>query len=714
MTRKLFVTTALPYANGPFHIGHIMEYIQADVWVRFQRMLGNTVHFVCADDAHGAPIMLKAEAEGISPQDLVARITADRPRYLQGFHIGFDHWYSTDSPENVALSQDIYRRLRAAGLIYVKAVEQFYDPVKSMFLADRYIKGECPNCHAKDQYADACESCSIVNSPSDLIDPYSTLSGAKPLLKTSDHFFFRLSDAKCVEFLSGWLDTPGRLQPQVVNKAREWIAGGGEDALDDWDISRDAPYFGIPIPDAPGKYFYVWLDAPVGYLAALQNYFDTGKARARGEHRTFEQFLAAPDTEQLHFIGKDIIYFHTLFWPAMLKFAGLPYKVPDHVYAHGFITVSGEKMSKSRGTGISPLRYLEIGMNPEWLRYYISAKLNSNVEDLDFNPDDFIARVNSDLIGKYVNIASRAASFITKHFEGALQYGGDTAPIAREAQEIALRVAEHYETRELGKAMREIMAHADKINHDFDACQPWILAKDAAQRARLQAVCSRALQGFRLLTILIAPVLPSLAERVARELFGLDRAFAWSDVDVLPARVNAYRHLMTRVDSKQLDALFETDKEPAPAAAPAAAGAGSARKASPPSKVSPPAGASDAAILANAAAVEGNVISIDEFLRVDLRVAKVLNAELVAGADKLLKLRVDLGELGEREIFAGIRAAYDHATLVGRLIVVVANLEPRKMRFGTSEGMMLAAGPGGKDIFVLSPDSGAMPGMRIK
>jgi methionyl-tRNA synthetase len=696
MTRKLFVTTALPYANGPFHIGHIMEYIQADVWVRFQRMLGNIVHFVCADDAHGAPIMLKAEAEGISPQDLVARITADRPRYLQGFHIGFDHWYSTDSPENVALSQDIYRRLKAAGLIYVKAVEQFYDPVKSMFLADRYIKGECPNCHAKDQYADACESCSIVNSPTDLIEPYSTLSGAKPLLKTSDHYFFRLSDPKCVEFLSGWLDTPGRLQPQVANKAREWLAGTGEEALGDWDISRDAPYFGIPIPDAPGKYFYVWLDAPVGYLAALQNYFDTGKAGARGEHRTFEQFLAAPDTEQLHFIGKDIIYFHTLFWPAMLKFAGLPYKVPDHVYAHGFITVSGEKMSKSRGTGISPLRYLEIGMNPEWLRYYISAKLNSNVEDLDFNPDDFIARVNSDLIGKYVNIASRAASFITKHFDGALEYGADTAPIVREAQEIALRVAEHYETRDLGKAMREIMAHADKINHDFDACQPWILAKDAAQRAQLQAVCSRALQGFRLLTILIAPVLPGLAERVARELFGLDRAFAWSDVDVVPARVNAYRHLMTRVDSKQLDALFEMDKEPAPAAAPAAAAA------------------PDAAILANAPAAEGNLISIDDFLRVDLRVAKVLNAELVAGADKLLKLRVDLGELGQREILAGIRAAYDHAALVGRLIVVVANLAPRKMRFGTSEGMMLAAGPGGKDIFVLSPDTGATPGMRVK
>jgi methionyl-tRNA synthetase len=707
MTRKLFVTTALPYANGPFHIGHIMEYIQADIWVRFQRMLGNVVHFVCADDAHGAPIMLKAEAEGISPQELVARIAADRPQYLRGFHIGFDHWYSTDSPENVALSQDVYRRLKAAGLVYVKAVEQFYDPVKAMFLADRYIKGECPNCHAKDQYADACEVCSIVNSPTDLIEPYSTLSGAKPLMKTSDHYFFRLSDPKCVEFLSGWLDTPERLQPQVVNKAREWLSGKGDEVLDDWDISRDAPYFGIPIPDAPGKYFYVWLDAPIGYLASLQNYFDTGKALAHGEHRTFAQFLAAPDTEQVHFIGKDIIYFHTLFWPAMLKFAGSPYKVPDHVYAHGFITVSGEKMSKSRGTGISPLRYLSIGMNPEWLRYYISAKLNSNVEDLDFNPDDFVARVNSDLIGKYVNIASRAATFITKYFDGALEYGGDAAQIAREAHEIALRVAEHYETRDFGKAMREIMAHADRINHDFDAHQPWVLAKDTARRAELQDVCSRALQGFRLLSVLIAPVLPDLAERVARELFGLDRPFAWVDADVLPARINPFRHLMTRVDPKQLDALFETDNDPAPAAAPVTA-VGTARTAS------PPAGASDTATLANAAAVEGNLISIDEFLRIDLRVAKVLRADLVAGADKLLRLRVDVGELGEREIFAGIRAAYDCATLVGRLIVVVANLEPRKMRFGTSEGMMLAAGPGGKDIFVLSPDTGAAPGMRVK
>jgi methionyl-tRNA synthetase len=731
MTRNLFVTTALPYANGPFHIGHIMEYIQADIWVRFQKMRGNAVHFVGADDAHGAPIMLKAEAEGISPQELVARITADRPRYLEGFHIGFDHWHSTDTPENVALSQDIYRRLKAAGLIYVKAVEQFYDPVKGMFLADRYIKGECPNCHAKEQFADACEVCSIVNSPADLIDPYSTLSGAKPLLKTSDHYFFRLSDPRCVEFLTAWLDTPGRLQPQVVNKAREWLGGSGGETLDDWDISRDAPYFGIPIPDAPGKYFYVWLDAPIGYLAALQSYFDTGKARARGETRSFTEFLAAPDTEQVHFIGKDIIYFHTLFWPAMLKFAGSPYKVPDHVYAHGFITVSGEKMSKSRGTGISPLRYLELGMNPEWLRYYIGAKLNANVEDLDFNPADFVARVNSDLIGKYVNIASRAANFISKHFGGALAYNGEAAALGAQARELARQVAELYETRELGRAMRELMAHADRINHDFDARQPWILAKEPAQHAALQVVCSRALQGFKLLSVLLAPVLPQLAERVARELFGLDRPFVWSDAEVLPMRINPFRHLMARVDPKQLDALLDADPAadtaapaaPAPAGAQPAASPAAARtsanpRAAPSTAAAPaaaqPAGASDTATLANATAVEGNLISIDDFLRVDLRVARVRNAELIPGADKLLKLDLDVGELGSRSIFAGIRAAYDPAALVGRLIVVVANLEPRKMRFGVSAGMMLAAGPGGKEIFVLSPDSGAAPGMRIK
>ena len=423
MPRKIFVTTALPYANGPFHIGHIMEYIQADIWVRFQRMQGHELFFVGADDAHGAPIMLKAEAEGITPQQLVARIGAERPRYLRGFHLSFDHWWSTDSPENTELSQEIYRRLKAAGLIYRKSVQQFYDAVKGMFLPDRYIKGECPNCHSKDQNGDSCEVCGTVYAPTELINPYSALSGAKPELRSSEHFFFRLSDPKCVQFLSAWLDAPGRLQPAVANKAREWLRGGGEQALADWDISRDAPYFGIPIPDAPGKYFYVWLDAPIGYLAALKHYFESGGPRNRGERRSFEEFLGAPDTEQIHFIGKDIIYFHTLFWPAMLKFAGAPFRVPDHVYVHGFITVSGEKMSKSRGTGISPLRYLEVGMNAEWLRYYIAAKLNGNVEDLDFNPEDFTLRVNSDLIGKYVNIASRASAFINRQFGGRLQYG---------------------------------------------------------------------------------------------------------------------------------------------------------------------------------------------------------------------------------------------------------------------------------------------------
>jgi methionyl-tRNA synthetase len=707
MAEKFFVTTALPYANGPFHIGHIMEYIQADIWVRFQRMQGNPVHFVGADDAHGAPIMLKAEAEGISPQELVARIAAGRPKYLQGFHISFDHWHSTDSPENVALSQDIYRRLKAAGLIYSKPVEQFYDPVKGMFLADRYIKGECPNCHSKDQYGDACEVCSTVYAPTDLIEPYSVLTGARPVLKTSDHLFFRLSDPRCVDFLNDWTTTPNRLQPQVVNKAREWLSGKGDQALGDWDISRDAPYFGIPIPDVPGKYFYVWLDAPIGYLASLQSYFASGKARANGEPRSFEEFLAAPDTRQIHFIGKDIIYFHTLFWPAMLKFAGPPYKVPDNVYVHGFITVSGEKMSKSRGTGISPLRYLDIGMNPEWLRYYIAAKLNANVEDLDFNPDDFVARVNSDLVGKYVNIASRAANFIARHFGGALAYAGGTEALQRHATEIARQVRDSYESREFGRAMREIMAHADRINQDFDARQPWVLAKDPARRSELQDICSRTLYGFKLLSVLLAPVLPEVGARVARELFGLDRPFRWSDALEPPQRVAAYQHLMTRVDPKLLDALFETDTPTTaskvtgtPPAVPAESRASASGKAA-----SAQAGAADAA-------AASTTISIDEFKRLDLRVARIVTAEHVTGADKLLKLTLDIGT-ETRTVFAGIKSAYDPATLAGRLTIMVANLAPRKMKFGVSEGMVLAASNESGGPYLLSPDSGAAPGMRV-
>jgi methionyl-tRNA synthetase len=679
MTRRLFVTTALPYANGPFHIGHIMEYIQADIWVRHQRMLGSEVHFVGADDAHGAAIMIAAEKAGRSPQEFVAAITAGRQKYLDGFLVRFDHWHSTESPENTWLSQDIYRKLRAAGLTYTKPVEQFFDPVKGMFLPDRYIKGECPKCGAKDQYGDACEVCSSVYSPTDLKNPYSTLSGAAPELRTSDHYFFRLSDPRCVEFLRGWTQD-GRLQSEVANKAREWLTGEGDRALGDWDISRDAPYFGIPIPDAPGKYFYVWLDAPIGYLASFKAYC----AKAGVD---FEAFLQDPATEQVHFIGKDIIYFHTLFWPAMLKFAGAPYKVPDNVYVHGFITVSGEKMSKSRGTGIDPLKYLELGMNAEWLRYYIAAKLNARVEDIDFNPDDFLQRVNSDLVGKYVNIASRAASFVGKHFGGELRYAGDGA-LAGAAGAAAEQVAGLLQAREYGKAIREIMTIADRINQDFDAAQPWLLAKDPERRGELQDVCSRALHGFKLLSVCLAPVLPRTASRVAREFFGLDRDFVWSDAGDLPQRVGAYSHLMTRVEGKQLDALFEP---PVPPAAEATLPGGSAI---------------------------ADTITIDDFAKIDLRVARIVDASQVEGSDKLLKLTLDAGEGRQRTVFSGIKSAYAPQDLVGRLTVLVANLAPRKMKFGISEGMVLAAShadeakqPG---IYVLDPDSGAQPGMRVK
>jgi len=685
MPRRLFVTTALPYANGPFHIGHIMEYIQADIWVRFQRMQGHEAHFIGADDAHGAPIMLAAEKAGKSPEQFIAEIAKGRKQYLDGFHIEFDNWHSTHSKENTELSQDIYRKLDKAGLVYQEPIAQFFDPVKGMFLADRYIKGECPNCGAKDQYGDACENCGTVYSPTKLKNPYSTLSGAKPVLKSSEHHFFKLSDPKCKEFLREWINKPGRLQPQVANKAKEWLEGKGDKTLADWDISRDPPYFGIRIPDIKEeKYLYVWLDAPIGYLASLKNYFDSGKAKAKGETRSFAEFLAADGTEMIHFIGKDIIYFHTLFWPAMLKYSG--YKIPDHVYVHGFITVSGDKMSKSRGTGIDPLRYLKLGMNPEWLRYYIAAKLNANVEDIDFNPDDFLARINSDLIGKYVNIASRAAAFITKHFDGRLKYIGGTEPLIQGARASAHLIEENYEAREFGKAIRDAMAIADRINQGFDAKQPWVLVKDSAKRDELHDICSRALQGFKLLSVVLAPVLPKLAEDAAKGLFGLDRTFLWSDADVLPTSIRPYEHLMTRVEEKQLDALFDVSKE--------------ATMTAPSSQPSP------------AAAGEG-VISIDDFNKVDLRIAKIVKAEHVDGADKLLKLTLDTGN-GTRTVFAGIKSAYDPAKLEGRLTVMVANLAPRKMKFGVSEGMVLAASGDGPGVFLLSPDSGAQPGMKVK
>jgi len=698
MPRTLFVTTALPYANGPFHIGHIMEYIQADIWVRFQRMRGNTVHFVGADDAHGAPIMIAAENAGKTPQEFVAGIAAGRKQYLDGFHIAFDNWHSTDSPENTELSQDIYRKLKAKGLIATKTIEQFYDPVKGMFLPDRYIKGECPVCHSKDQYGDACEVCSSVYSPTELIEPYSTLTRARPVMKSSEHYFFKLSDPQCVDFLKDWTGHD-RLQSQVANKAREWLDGEG--GLGDWDISRDEPYFGIPIPDAPGKYFYVWLDAPVGYLASLKNYCaKTGI--------DFAALLADPGTEQIHFIGKDIIYFHTLFWPAMLKFAG--YKVPDNVYVHGFMTVKSEKMSKSRGTGISPLKYLAIGMNAEWLRYYIAAKLNANVEDVDFIPDDFIARVNSDLIGKYVNIASRCAGFVTKKFGGKLGAPQFSPEIAAAYSAAAGEIAGFYESREYGRAARKIMELADLANQYIDANKPWDLAKQPGQEAQLHTVCSTALALFRELTLYLKPILPHLAVQ-AEKLLNV-QPLTWADAWQPLAdghQINAYTHLMTRVDPKLLDTLLPPEE--APEAAPKVKAEKAAAK--PEAKAEAKPAATDAV----GSKENAGLISIDDFMKVDLRIARIVNAEHVEGAEKLIKITLDIGEEKPRTVFAGIKSAYDPATLIGKHTVMVANLAPRKMKFGLSEGMILAASdPAGKTpgLFILEPHQGATPGMKVK
>ncbi|MDB5764065.1 MAG: metG [Herminiimonas sp.] len=687
--RKLFVTTALPYANGAFHIGHIMEYIQADIWVRFQRMQGNEVNFVGADDAHGAPIMIAAEKAGVTPQEFVAGIAAGRKQYLDGFHIAFDNWHSTDGPENHQLSQDIYRRLRDdAKLITTKTVEQFFDPVKNMFLPDRYIKGECPKCGTKDQYGDSCENCSAVYAPTDLINPYSTLTGATPVMKSSEHYFFRLSDPKCVKFLRKWALDDNRLQPEVANKAKEWLEG--DNGLGDWDISRDAPYFGIEIPDAPGKYFYVWLDAPIGYLASLKNYFDKNG-------RDYDAFMADPTTEQYHFIGKDITYFHTLFWPAMLHFAGL--KVPNNIFVHGFITVSGEKMSKSRGTGISPLRYLEIGMNPEWLRYYIAAKLNAKVEDLDFNPDDFVARVNSDLIGKYINIASRSAGFIAKKFDGRIvsEWATPSDAFISNLRNAASEIRALYEGREYGKALRAVMEQADAINAYVDANKPWELAKNPAKDAALQEVCSRLLEAFRILTIYLKPVLPELARQV-ESLLNIE-PLLWAHVnEPLPHghKVNAYAHLMTRVDPKMLDALFEISEQPAGANTVPSQGEG-----------------------ADSGAIEALApeIKIDDFAKIDLRIAKIVNCEPVDGSDKLLRLTLDAGEGRMRNVFSGIKSAYKPEDLIGKLTVLVANLAPRKMKFGVSEGMVLAASAADEKtnpgIYILTPWPGAEPGMRV-
>ena len=688
--RNLFVTTALPYANGPFHIGHIMEYIQADIWVRHERMCGNNVHWVGADDTHGAPIMIAAQKKGITPQQFVAEIAAGRKEYLDDFYIKFDFWHSTDSPENHELSQDIYRRLKAAGLIYTKDIEQFYDTEKNMFLADRFIKGTCPKCGAEDQYGDSCEVCGSVYAPTDLKNPKSALSGTTPVIKKSTHYFFKLSDPRAIEFLREWTrgngaDGKARVQPEVLAKDEEWL--GADGGMADWDISRDAPYFGIEIPDAPGKYFYVWLDAPVGYLASF-------KAFCAKAGLDFEKELTDPSTEQIHFIGKDIIYFHTLFWPAMLKFAGKPYRVPDHVNVHGFVTVDGRKMSKSRGTGISPLEYIRLGMNAEWLRYYLAAKLTSRVEDVDFTKTDFVARVNGELIGKYINIASRAAGFIFSRFEGKVSDAAMTDPLLTKLREAAPAIRDAYENREYATAVRRVMELADRVNEYVDAEKPWEQAKDPAKAADLQRTASVALEAFRLLTLYLKPILPHTAERVEAFLHCGEQT--WDTVNQPLSSANPiekYQHLMGRVDlKKHLDALIPGTKAAAPAA--------EEKKA----EANLPGGEAIAPIC-----------TIDDFVKTDLRVAKVVECTTVEGSDKLLRLMLDVGEGRIRQVFSGIRAFYKPEDIVGKLVIMIANLAPRKMRFGVSEGMVLCASnpKDKKSVYLIEPDAGAEPGMRL-
>ena len=712
MPRQLFVTTALPYANAGFHIGHMMEYIQADTWVRFQRMRGVKVDFVCADDTHGAPIMIAAEKAGKTPQQFVADIAAGRKQYLDGFHISFDNWHSTDAPENHELARQIYRDLRDnkdGSLIETRTIEQFFDPEKNMFLPDRYIKGECPKCHAKDQYGDNCEVCGSVYAPTDLINPFSVLSGARPELKSSEHFFFKLSDPRCVAFLQEWTQD-GKLQPEVANKIKEWFSvrtnpdGSTSEGLGDWDISRDAPYFGSEIPDAPGKYFYVWLDAPIGYLASIKNLLTQ-----RGQ--SYDDYMANPRLEQYHFIGKDIVTFHTLFFPACLHFSGR--KTPDNVFVHGFLTVNNDKMSKSRGTGLNPLKYLSLGMNAEWLRYYLAAKLSARNEDIDFNADDFMARVNSDLIGKFVNIASRAAGFLTKRFDGKLttEFGGMGAAILADIRTESDAIAELYNTREFGKATREIMLLADKVNAYVDQHKPWDLAKDPANNEALHQVCSVLINAFAVLTRYLAPILPSLAQSV-QSFVGLPMD-QW-DVDTDVVAIQPYQHLMQRVTPEQLDALFGVIEAVAPVE-PAQAAIKKIVKATPITvSVDPNAPGGEAL---------APTIGIDDFAKIDLRIAAILNCEAVEGSTKLLRLTLDAGEKDDagqpktRNVFSGIASAYKPEDLVGKLTVLVANLAPRKMKFGVSEGMVLAASHGDEKsnpgIYILNPWPGAQPGMRI-
>ncbi len=672
--RKILVTSALPYANGSIHLGHLVEYIQTDIWVRFQKMQGHTVHYVCADDTHGTPIMLRAEKEGVTPEALIEKVHQEHAADFEAFFVEFDNYYSTNSPENKALSQSIYKQLKANGKITTKTIEQFFDPVKNMFLPDRFIKGECPKCHAKDQYGDSCEACGATYNSTELIKPFSAISGAEPIRKETEHYFFKLSE--CSDFLRDWTRA-GHLQTEAANKMKEWLGEAGENKLNDWDISRDAPYFGFEIPDAPGKYFYVWLDAPIGYMASFKNLC------AQRDLDFDEYWHKDSETELYHFIGKDILYFHALFWPATLEYAG--YRKPTGVFAHGFLTVNGEKMSKSRGTFITARSYLDHVKNPEYLRYYYAAKLNSSMEDIDLNLDDFVARVNSDLVGKYINIASRTAGFLNKRYEGKIKLSDNNAVVS-ELVAVSNTIQTAYNARDFGKALREIMRLADLANAYVAEKEPWVMAKKEGVEIALQEVCSNALEMFRLLTLYLKPVLPKLAAEV--EAFLNISSLSFVDVtNALPAghTINKYNHLITRIDPKGIESMTEANKE----------------------NLQTP-------VEATAVVEAADYINIDDFTKVDLRIAKIENAEHVDGADKLLKLTLDIGEEKTRQVFAGIKSAYDPASLVGRLTIMVANLKPRKMKFGMSEGMVLAASDDSGGPFIMSPDAGAKPGMRVK
>lgn len=676
--RRILVTSALPYANGPIHLGHLVEYIQTDIWVRFQKARGHEVYYVCADDAHGTAIMLKAEQNGVTPEQQIATVKADHERDFADFHIRFDNYHSTHSDENRELSRHIYLKNRDGGHIATRPIRQLFDPEKQMFLADRFIKGECPKCSAKDQYGDSCEVCGATYAPTELKNPYSTISGATPVMKESEHYFFKLPDF--ADFLQD-RGKSGRLQPEVANKLDEWFQAG----LNDWDISRDAPYFGFEIPDAPSKYFYVWLDAPIGYMASFRNLC------SRNTELRFEDFWAEHSgTELYHFIGKDIVYFHALFWPAMLEGAG--YRKPSAIFAHGFLTVNGQKMSKSRGTFIKARTYLD-NLNPEYLRYYFAAKLSGSVEDIDLNLEDFQFRVNSDLVGKVVNIASRCAGFIGKKFDGRLSAHCAEPVLLNDFIHAGHSIAQHYENRDFGRAVREIMTLADRANQYIDEKKPWALAKEESRDSEVHEVCSVGLNLFRQLITYLAPILPKMAD-ASRDFLNVSNLdWASRETLLLGHSINAFAPLMTRVEKEKVDAMVQASKEnltPTPASA-----------ASAPATAAPEALAPE--------------ISIDDFVKIDLRVAKIVNAQHVEGADKLLQLTLDIGEGKTRNVFAGIKSAYpEPEKLIGRLTVMVANLAPRKMKFGMSEGMVLAAGPGGKDIFILSPDSGATPGMKVK